>query len=132
MNLNPIAWLFVLAPAAVIGALLFVWVYQSNSDDADLERERMRLDAMEFDRDAAAAWNGQQIQGPNDDEIAELRARIKAKQQAADAAASERCRKMADLAAQLDETLKKQGGSAKTTRPLDPTCNPLETEKNAQ
>ena len=39
MNLNPLTWLLVLAPAAVIGALLFVWVYQSNSSTADLERD---------------------------------------------------------------------------------------------
>ena len=63
MNLNPLTWLLVLAPAAVIGALLFVWVYQSNSSTADLERDRMRLESMEFDRDAAAAWNEHGGQG---------------------------------------------------------------------
>ena len=110
MNLNPLTWLLVLAPAAVIGALLFVWVYQSNSSTADLERDRMRLESMEFDRDAAAAWNGQPLQGPNTEDMAQLRSR---------------CQRMADLAARLDTTLQEQGGSAAKAT-TDPTCKALE------
>ncbi|EDQ9622632.1 hypothetical protein ACRTJ0_004596 [Salmonella enterica subsp. enterica serovar Cerro] len=125
MNLNPLTWLLVLAPAAVIGALLFVWVYQSNSSTADLERDRMRLESMEFDRDAAAAWNGQPLQGPNTEEMDQLRSRINAKESAADAAAAERCQRMADLAARLDTTLQEQGGSAAKAT-TDPTCKALE------
>ncbi|EKO2815814.1 hypothetical protein ACN3YC_004500 [Salmonella enterica subsp. enterica serovar Cerro] len=125
MNMNPLTWLLVLAPAAVIGALLFVWVYQSNSSTAELERERMRLESMEFDRDAAAAWNGQPLQGPSEEDMAQLRSRINAKQNAADAAAAERCKRMAELAARLDASLQEQGGSAAQAT-VDPTCKALE------
>jgi len=119
-NVNPLMWLFVLAPAAVIGALLFIWVYESNTATADLERDRMRLESMEFDRDAAAAWNGEKIEAPSADSIEALRARIEAKEAAADAANAARCQKMDELAQRLNETLQEQGGSA--ARTTDPAC----------
>ncbi|GJA43649.1 hypothetical protein KAM343_44450 [Aeromonas caviae] len=73
----------------------------------------------------AAAWNGQPLQGPNTEDMAQLRSRINAKESAADAAAAERCQRMADLAARLDTTLQEQGGSAAKAT-TDPTCKALE------
>ena len=127
MNTGPLAWLFVLAPATVLGALLFVWVYQSNSSTADLERERMRLESQEFDRTATAAWNGQPLQEPSMEDIEKLRSRINAKQKAIDADAAERCRTMERIAAGLDATLQGHGGSAEPKK-ANQTCE-LETKK---
>lgn len=112
MNLNPLTFLLVLAPAAVIGALLFIFVYDGATTTADLERDRMRLESLEFQRDAAAAWNGGRLEAPDADEIARLRERIAGREAAADAAAAERCARMAELADNLSDTLKQGKGPA--------------------
>ena len=110
--MNPLLWLMIIAPSTVLGAILFLWVYQNNADTASLERDRMRLEQMKFDRDFAAAWNGKTILEPEADEIAALQARIKQRERVAEAAALERCQKLERMSAQLNRSLMESGGSA--------------------
>lgn len=126
MNINPLTWLVVVAPAAALGAALFIWVYQDNTATADLERDRLRLESMEFDQSFAQAWNGQKITAPSGEDMARLRERIEQKEAAAELAAAQRCAKLAAVAGRLDSQLGATGGKASPK--TDPDCQGIEIE----
>lgn len=104
--MNPITWLFIVAPAAVLAAVLFVWVYQDTTDRGEEMRQQQKLERMEFDRNFANAWNGERIEAPGDDEIEAQRQKLAAIEKAKQARDLERCRKLAELAGQLETTIK--------------------------
>lgn len=108
--MNPITWLFIAAPAAVLAALLFLWVYQDNTERGDLMRERQAVEHLEFDRDFANAWNGEQLQAPKQADIDAARAKVAAIEQAKEAREAERCQKLAKLSTELENTI--QGTTA--------------------
>lgn len=112
MNLNPLTFLLIMAPAAVIGAVLFIYVYQSSTATADLERDRIRLESLEFRQEAAAVWNGEKVPGIDPEELAQLRQRIASKEQAAENAAQERCERLAAFGEQLTGSLGQQAPAA--------------------
>jgi hydroxypyruvate isomerase len=104
--MNPIIWLFVVAPAAVLAAVLFVWVYQDSSDKGEAMREQHQLERLEFGRDFAAAWNGERIEAPASAEIEAARAKVIATEARREAQKRERCQRLAALAKDLESTLK--------------------------
>ena len=59
--MNPLNWLLIVAPAAVLAALLFVLIYQQTESTAQIERQRIHLESLRFDRDFAKAWNGEDL-----------------------------------------------------------------------
>ena len=59
--MNPISWLLIVAPVAVLGALLFVLIYQHTDATAHIERQRIYLESLRFERDFAKAWNGEDL-----------------------------------------------------------------------
>ncbi len=104
--MNPIVWLFIVAPAAVLAALLFVWVYQDSSDKGEAMREQQHLERLEFDRDFSAAWNGERIEPPAASEIEAARAKVAAIEARNAAKKLERCQRLAALAKDLETTVK--------------------------
>lgn len=104
--MNPITWLFIIAPTAVLGALLFVWVYQDNTERGEVMREQQKIERLEFDRDFANAWNGEQIEAPEQGEIDAAKAKLAAIEQAKAVRQQQRCEKLAELAGDLESTIK--------------------------
>lgn len=100
--MNPLVWLFVVAPAAAVAAMLFVWVYQEQTERSEIQREQHRIERLEFDRDFADAWNGGQLSIPDGSELDRSRARLEALEAARDAGEADKCEKMAALAKQLE------------------------------
>lgn len=100
--MNPLVWLFVVAPAAAVAALLFVWVYQDQTDRGELQREQSRIERQEFDRDFAAAWNGNSIEAPPASELEKTRARVASLEARRDAKEQEQCERLAALASELE------------------------------
>lgn len=98
MGINPLSVAVFVAPAAVIGALVFVWIYQDQTETTGLERDRMRLESAEFDRDFSRAWNGEALEAPADADLVALRAQVDQREQSAANAAQERCQRLAELA----------------------------------
>jgi len=99
---NPIVWLFVVAPAAAVAALLFVWVYQEQTERGELQREQIRIERQEFDRDFAAAWNGGKVEAPQASDLEKTRARVAALEARRDAKEQEQCQRLAELAGELE------------------------------
>lgn len=101
MNFGPLTWLLIVAPTAVLAALIFVWLYQDNRAVVDLERDRHRVQQMEFDQDFAKVWNGGKIEAPAQADIDALKGQL-AKKEAAQAE-NERlnCERMNQLAGEL-------------------------------
>lgn len=112
MNVSPITWLLIVAPTAVLAAVLFLFVFEKNDETAALERDRLNIQRLEFDRDFATAWNNERMEAPDPTELAALKNKLVAKERAAEAAEKERCKKMQALSAELENTLKASGGSA--------------------
>lgn len=100
--MNPLMWLFVVAPAAALAALLFVWVYQEQTERGEIQREQHRTERLEFDRDFAAAWNGGRVETPDGSELDKSRARLAELEAARDAGEADRCERLAALAGQLE------------------------------
>lgn len=100
--MNPLVWLVVVAPAAALAGLLFVWVYQDQTDRAELQREQSRVERQEFDRDFAAAWNGGALKEPETSELEKSRARVAALEARREAAELDRCKRLASLANELE------------------------------
>lgn len=100
--MNPLVWLFVVAPAAAVAALLFVWVYQEQTDRGELQREQSRIERQEFDRDFAAAWNGDELKGPEVSDIEKTRARVASLEARRDTKRQEQCKRLAALAGELE------------------------------
>jgi len=103
---NPITWLFIIAPTAVLGAVLFIWVYQDTTERGEEMRQQQKLDHLEFDRNFANAWNGERIEAPGNGEIEAQRQKLAAMEQVKQARDLERCRKLAELSGQLETTIK--------------------------
>lgn len=103
--MNPITWLFIVAPAAVLAAVLFVWVYQDNSERSEVMREQQKLEALQFDRDFAAAWNGDKIEGPEAEAINAQKQKLERIEQAKKERERERCQKLAALSKDLESTI---------------------------
>lgn len=99
--MNPLVWLFVVAPAAAVAALLFVWVYQEQTDRGELQREQVRLERQEFDKDFAAAWNGGPLESPRAEDIEKTRARVASLEAKQAAKEQGRCERLASLATEL-------------------------------
>lgn len=104
--MNPLTWLFIAAPTAVIAALIFLWLYQDNRAVVDLERDRHRVEQMEFNRDFSRAWNGQPIEGPAQEEIDALKGQIAAKEAVNKENERLNCERMNRLAGELGDQLK--------------------------
>jgi len=49
--------LWLIAPAAMIGAVIFFFVYEQNTENQDIQRAKMELQQSKFDKDFATAWN---------------------------------------------------------------------------
>jgi len=109
--MNPLVWLFVVAPAAAVAALLFIWVYQEQTDRGELQREQSRLERQEFDRDFAAAWNGEALQSPEAAELEKTRARLAALEARRDAKEQEQCQRLAALAGELEGVVMAEKGT---------------------
>lgn len=101
MNFGPLTWLLIVAPTAVLGAVIFVWLYQDNRAVVDLERDRHRVQQMEFDRDFAQAWSGKQIDGPAQADIDALKGSLAAKEAAQAENEKRNCERMNRLASEL-------------------------------
>ncbi|MNQ66777.1 hypothetical protein D3C85_812770 [compost metagenome] len=109
--MNPLVWLFVVAPAAAVAALLFVWVYQEQTDRGELQREQSRLERQEFDRDFAAAWNGDELKGPEGSDLEKTRARVASLEARRDAKEQEQCKRLAALAGELEGVVMAEKGT---------------------
>lgn len=103
--MNPIVWLFIVAPAAALAALLFVWVYQDNTERADLERERSRVERQQFDQDFANAWNGERIEAPAAEDLQKGRDRVAVLEARKEAREQESGERMQALAKELETTI---------------------------
>lgn len=108
--MNPLVWLFVVAPAAALAALIFLWVYKDQSNTAELQREQHRASQLEFNRDFAAAWNGERIETPNPSELERSRARVAALEERRDAESEETCKRLAQLAEGLEGVVLAESG----------------------
>lgn len=67
MNVTPMQWLFIAAPTAVIGTVLFLMLYESSDMERQVLKQEQTIRQMEFDRDFASAWNGEALTVPGDD-----------------------------------------------------------------
>lgn len=105
MNLNPLTWLLIVAPTAVLAAVIFIWLYQDNRAVVDIERDRHRVEQMEFNRDFAQAWNGKPIEGPAQAEIDALKGKVAAKEAAQAENEKLNCERMNRLAGELGSQL---------------------------
>lgn len=110
--MNPLVWLFVVAPAAAVAALLFVWVYQDQTDRGELQREQSRIERQEFDRDFAAAWNGEKIEAPQASDLEKTRARVASLEARRDAKDQEQCKRLAALASELEGVVMPAAGAS--------------------
>lgn len=108
--MNPLLWLFVVAPAAAVAALLFIWVYTDQTDRGELQREQHRVEREEFDRDFAAAWNGNPIEAPVPTDLEKSRARVAALEARRDAKEETSCKRLASLAGQLEGVVAADSG----------------------
>ena len=104
--MNPLVWLFVVAPAAAVAALLFVWVYQEQTDRGELQREQSRLERQQFDQDFSAAWNGEALEAPKTEDVEKTRARIATRQPPKQAKEQERSARLASREAELEGVVK--------------------------
>ncbi|MDF4311326.1 hypothetical protein CKA27_25815 [Vibrio coralliilyticus] len=75
--MTPIHWLLIVCPAAVLGAVLFIGVFERVDNTAEEQRATVQLKQMEFDKQFADAWNEGVIKGPSDAELEEQRALVK-------------------------------------------------------
>lgn len=101
MNFGPLTWLLIVAPTAVLAALIFIWLYQDNRAVVDLERDRHRVQQMEFDRDFSQAWNGGTLQAQPQAEIDALKAQVQAKEAVQKEAERVNCERVNQLAKEL-------------------------------
>lgn len=99
--MNPIQWLLIAAPATVIAAVLFVGVFERVDNTAEIQRESVELKQMEFDKEFAAAWNGQGISAPGADEIKQKKAHLVKLKELAAKAKQEQNEKVEQLVRQL-------------------------------
>jgi len=67
MNVTPMQWLFIAAPTAVIGTVLFLMLYESSDMERQVLKQEQTIRQMEFDRDFASAWNGEAMTVPGAD-----------------------------------------------------------------
>lgn len=51
-------WVLIAAPAALLAAYLFMWVYGEQKTDLQATKQEQRRDRAEFDRDFDRAWTG--------------------------------------------------------------------------
>lgn len=114
--MNPITWLFIVAPAAVLAAVLFIWVYQDNSSRADLVQAQSKVERLEFDRDFAKAWNGQKIEAPDNSALDQAKAKVVALETAESVRRKEQCKRLARLSNDLENSLKSQESSSITCK----------------
>ena len=63
---SPLAIMAVIAPSALLGALLFFFVYDEHSTKNDIQRDKHQLETMKFDRDFSNAWNGDSVTPPKE------------------------------------------------------------------
>ncbi|MCS5798181.1 hypothetical protein LNN94_27315 [Klebsiella pneumoniae subsp. pneumoniae] len=80
---SPLAIMAVIAPSALLGALLFFFVYDEHSTKNDIQRDKHQLETMKFDRDFSNAWNGDSVTPPKENDIASMEEKIKMKEEKA-------------------------------------------------
>ena len=105
MQLNPFLWLLIVAPAAVLGVLIFLFVYSDQKTTLEVQREHHQLDVMEFERDFSKAWNGETITGPSLAEIDQAKAQLAERKHQAEEEKRLNCERLASLASGLQSTV---------------------------
>lgn len=102
--MNPLALLVFIAPAAVLGVVVFSFVYQDQTERHDIERQKHEIRQMEFDRDFSKAWNGETLDAPDEARLAAARAELEQNQERQVERERERCERLSRLASELDPT----------------------------
>lgn len=105
MQLNPFLWLLIVAPAAVLGVLVFLFVYGDQKATLEVQREQHQIEALEFDRDFSKAWNGESITGPAQAEIDQAKAHLVERKRLAEEERRQNCERLASLASDLQSTV---------------------------
>lgn len=100
--MNPLALLVFIAPAAVLGVVVFTWVYEDQTERHGIERQKHEIRQMEFDRDFAKAWNGEALDAPDEARLAAARAELEQSQERQVERERERCERLSRLASELD------------------------------
>lgn len=105
--MNPLSYLFVIAPVAVLAAFLFMNVYQSQSSSGEIHRAKIEATQLQFDKDFASAWNSGSVEAPEKQALELAKARVIELENAKKAAEEERAQKLAELAKQMEKVLVK-------------------------
>ena len=105
--MNPIGYLFLVAPVAVLAAFLFMNVYQSQSSSGEIHRAKVEATQMQFDKDFASAWNAGKVEAPETQALELAKARVVELENEKKAAEEARAQKLAELDKHLENTLVK-------------------------
>lgn len=103
--MNPMHLLLFIAPATVIGAILFVGVFDQLDDTAEIERETIHIEKMEFDQDFASAWNGGNISAVDQQEITQKKVQLQELKDLASKAKAQKKEQLARFAEELQGSL---------------------------
>lgn len=106
---SPLAIMAVIAPSALLGALLFFFVYDEHSTKNDIQRDKHQLETMKFDRDFSNAWNGDSVTAPKENDITSMEEKIKMKEDKAKKEKEERERRIKKIQEDVERKITTSG-----------------------
>lgn len=105
--MNPLGYLFLVAPVAVLAGFLFMNVYQSQSSSGEIQRAKIEAAQAQFDKDFSTAWNVGKVAAPEAETLELAKARVVELEEKRKAAEVAREQQLSELAAQMEGTLVK-------------------------